>query len=97
RLRDIAKVILGSQNYDSSVRFNGKKAVFFAISPTPTANPLTVIKETRNLFPSIVKEFPPSLTGTIVYDATDFIRASLDEVVRTMIEAGIIVIIVIFL
>ncbi|HHT9889214.1 efflux RND transporter permease subunit [Legionella pneumophila serogroup 1] len=97
RLRDIAKVELGSQNYDSSVTFNGKKAVFISITPTPTANPLTVINDARKLFPSIVREFPPSLTGTIVYDATAFIRASIHEVMETIIEAAVIVIIVIFL
>lgn len=97
RLRDIAKIELGSQNYDSSVTFNGKKAVFISITPTPTANPLTVINEARKLFPSIVKEFPPSLTGTIVYDATAFIRASIHEVIETIVEAAVIVIIVIFL
>ncbi|TIE12083.1 multidrug efflux protein, partial [Legionella pneumophila] len=97
RLRDIAKVELGSQNYDSSVTFNSKKAVFISITPTPTANPLTVINDARKLFPSIVREFPPSLTGTIVYDATAFIRASIHEVMETIIEAAVIVIIVIFL
>ena len=97
RLRDIGTVTLGSQNYDSSVTFNGKKAVFIAITPTPTANPLTVISDARLLFPSIVKEFPPSLTGTIVYDATAFIRASIKEVLHTIVEAGLIVIVVIFL
>ncbi len=97
RLRDIAKVTLGSQSYDNSVTFNSKKAVFLSITPTPTANPLTVISDARKLMPSIVKEFPPSLTGTIVYDATDFIRASIHEVMETIIEAGLIVIVVIFL
>lgn len=97
RLRDIAKVTLGSQDYDSSVTFNGKKAVFISITPTPTANPLTVISDARKLMPSIVKEFPPSLTGTIVYDATAFIRASISEVIHTIIEAGLIVILVIYL
>src|SRR5262249_54123856 len=47
--------------------------------------------------PSIQREFPPSLSGTIVYDATDFIRASIEEVMQTIAEAAIIVIIVIFL
>lgn len=97
RLRDIAKIELGSQNYDSSVTFNGKKAVFIALTPTPTANPLTVISDARKIMPDIIKEFPPSLTGTIVYDATAFIRASINEVMHTIIEAGVIVIIVIFL
>ncbi|CAM4508248.1 MAG: Efflux pump membrane transporter BepE [Legionella sp.] len=97
RLHDIAKVKLGSQSYDTSVTFNSKKAVFISITPTPTANPLTVISDVRTLMPSITKEFPPSLTGTIVYDATDFIRASLDEVTHTIIEAAAIVIVVIYL
>ncbi|MFJ1267009.1 efflux RND transporter permease subunit [Legionella lytica] len=97
RLHDIAKIELGSQSYDTSVTFNSKKAVFISITPTPTANPLTVISDVRTLMPSITKEFPPSLTGTIVYDATDFIRASLDEVIHTIIEAAAIVIVVIYL
>lgn len=97
RLKDIAKVELGSQNYDSSVTFDGKKAVFIGITPTPSANPLSVIKEVRKQFPAIQKQFPPSLTGTIVYDATEFIRESIDEVVTTIVEAALIVIVVIFL
>ncbi|MGQ3888832.1 efflux RND transporter permease subunit [Legionella sp. CNM-1927-20] len=97
RLRDIAKVELGSQDYNTIVSFNGKQAVFIAITPTPTANPLTVISQVRKNFPSITQNFPPSLTGTIVYDATDFIRASIKEVVITIIEAALIVIVVIFL
>jgi len=97
RLRDIGTIKLGSQNYDTSVTFNGKKAVFISITPTPTANPLTVISDVRKLMPAIIKEFPPSLTGTIVYDATAFIRASINEVMHTMVEAGVIVILVIYL
>ncbi len=97
RLSDIARVELGSQDYNSSVSFNGKKAVFIALTPTPIANPLTVISEASALFPELVKQFPPSLKGTIVYDATKFIRASIHEVVQTILEAAAIVIIVIFL
>ena len=97
QLKDIAKVVLGSQNYDTSVNFDGKKAVFIGITPTPTANPLTVISDIRKAFPAIQHQFPPSLTGTIVYDATDFIRASIKEVITTIIEAALIVIVVIFL
>jgi multidrug efflux pump len=97
RLKDIAKVELGSQTYDSSVSFNGKKAVFVAITPTPTANPLQVISKVRNLLPVIKKDFPPTLMGTIVYDATDYIRASIEEVIKTILEAGAIVVIVILL
>lgn len=97
RLRDVATVELGSQDYDTSVTFDGQKAVFLAITPTPTANPLTVISATRKAFPDIQRQFPPSLKGMIVYDATDFIRASIKEVMVTIIEAALIVIAVIFL
>ena len=97
RLCDIGKVTLGSQNYDSSVTFDGKKAVFIGLTPTPTANPLTVISDARKAFPAIQHQFPPSLSGTIVYDATDFIRASIHEVAHTIIEAALIVVVVIFL
>lgn len=97
RLKDIGRIELGSQDYNTTVRFNGQKAVFMAITPTPTANPLTVISNVRKLFPDITADFPSSLTGTIVYDATDFIRASIKEVIITIIEAAIIVIVVIFL
>ena len=97
RLRDTGKVVLGSQNYDTSVTFDGKKAVFIGIAPTPTANPLTVISDIRKIFPAIQKQFPPSLSGTIVYDATNFIRASINEVVMTIAEAACIVVVVIFL
>lgn len=97
RLQDIARVELGSQNYDKSVSFDGKKAVFIGIKPTPIANPLTVIKDARKAFEDIKPQLPPSLRGLIVYDATDFIRASIHEVIHTILEAAAIVILVIFL
>ncbi len=97
RLQDIARVELGSQNYNSSVSFDGKKAVFIGIKPTPIANPLTVIKDVRQAFEVLVPQLPSSLRGLIVYDATEFIRASINEVMHTIIEAALIVIVVIFL
>lgn len=97
RLHDVGRVELGSENYDTSVRFDGKKAVFLAISGTPQANPLTVIKDVRKMLPQIKSQFPPSLQSTIVYDATDYIRASIKEVLSTIIEAAVIVIFVIYL
>jgi multidrug efflux pump len=97
RLRDVGKVILGSENYDSSVTFDSHKAIFLAITPTPTANPLTVISDVRKAFPAIQEQFPPALQGTIVYDATEYIRASIKEVIITILEAILIVIGVIYL
>lgn len=97
RLRDVARVQLGSQSYDSSVYFNGKKAIFMAVNATPEANPLTVISNVKKILPTLAKSFPPSLKSDIVYDATRFIRASLNEVLKTIFEATAIVIIIIFL
>lgn len=97
RLKDVAKVELGAQNYDSDVIFNGQKAIFVAIYATPAANPLTVITKVRKVFPELQTDFPPSLKAKIVYDATNYIRASIKEVIQTILEATFIVILVIFL
>lgn len=97
RLGDVAKIELGAESYDSSVIFNGKKAVFIGITATPTANPLSVITKINELFPKIKKDFPPSINGYVVYDATKYIRASIKEVIKTIIEATVIVVLVIFL
>ncbi len=97
RVRDVADVELGSESYDSSVRFSGQRAVFMAISATPGSNPLDVIQRVRDVMPQIEASLPPGLETTIVYDATEYIADSIDEVVNTLVEAGLIVIVVIFL
>jgi hydrophobe/amphiphile efflux-1 (HAE1) family protein len=97
RLSDVAEIELGPQSADSSSVFDGLKAVFIGVYATPTANPLTVITHVREAFPEIERELPAGLDGTIAYDATNFIRASLWEVGKTLGEAAIIVIVVIFL
>ena len=97
RLGDIARVALGAQSYDSSVYFNGKKAVFIGIDALPTANPLTVISSVRKVLPGLAVGYPAGLHSKIVYDGTEFIHASIREVVETIAEASLIVILVIFL
>ena len=97
RLSDVAEIELGPQSSESSSVFDGLKAVFIGVYATPTANPLTVITKVRNAFPEIQKELPPGLDAAIAYDATNFIRASLWEVLKTLGEAALIVIVVIFL
>ena len=97
RLTDIAEIELGPQSADSSSVFDGLKAVFIGVYATPTANPLTVITNVRKAVPEIQRELPVGLEATIAYDATNFIRASLWEVVKTLSEAALIVVVVIFL
>ena len=97
RLGQVAKIELGPQSSDSSSVFDGLKAVFIGVYGTPEANPLTVIDGIRAITPSIVNQLPAGLNATIAYDSTAFIRSSIAEVAKTLAEAAIIVIIVIFL
>ncbi|MDP2355593.1 MAG: multidrug efflux RND transporter permease subunit [Beijerinckiaceae bacterium] len=97
RLGAVADVELGPQTVDSSSVFDGLKAVFVGVYGTPTANPLTVIDNVRKAMPDIVSQLPPGMESSIAYDSTVFIRASISEVAKTLGEAAIIVIVVIFL
>ncbi len=97
RLKHVARLALGPQSTDSSVAVNGKNAVTFAITSLPEANPLTVIDQVRALLPEINSQLPPSLQSIIMYDATEYIRSSIFEVIRTLLEAAGIVVVVIFL
>jgi hydrophobe/amphiphile efflux-1 (HAE1) family protein len=97
RLGDVADIELGPESADSSSTFDGLKAVFVGIYATPTANPLSVIDEVRKAFPELQSQLPAGLQASIAYDATKFIRASIHEVEKTLGEAALIVIVVIFL
>lgn len=97
RLEDVANVQLGSETYDASVFFNGKKAIFMAVNATPEANPLSVIERVKKELPTLAAFYPPSLHASVVFDATTFIRASLYEVLKTIFEATGVVILIIFL
>jgi multidrug efflux pump len=97
RLEDVATVVLGAEDYDSAVAFDGQQSVFIGIKSAPDANVLSVAEKVRQLFPEIEKQLPTGLTGRIAYDATDFINTSIEEVVKTLVEALVIVTLVIFL
>lgn len=96
-LRDVGKAELGAENYDYSVYFNGEKGVFVGIQQIPGSNPLDIIDDVRKMLPELQRQYPPGLNSSIVYDATNYIRASIKEVIKTIFEASFIVIIVIFL
>jgi multidrug efflux pump len=97
RLEDVGTVVLGAEEYDSNVSFSGKLAVFIGIKVAPDANILDVAQRVRDAMPDIQSQLPSGLQGEIVYDGTKFITASIHEVVKTLIEALLIVTIVIFL
>lgn len=97
RLKDVAKVTLGSQSYDTSVKFDNKPAVYVGIKVALTANVLSVIKNIRKAMPEITAQLPQGLNGKIVYDESRYINSSIHEVMTSLIEALVIVMLVIFL
>lgn len=97
RLRDVADVALGAEDYDSEVRFSGERAVFMGVWVLPNANSLDVIKRVRTEMLAVQKELPSGLSGRVAYDATAYINDAIKEVIKTLSETLVIVAIVIFL
>jgi multidrug efflux pump len=97
RLGDIADVQLGAENYDQDVKFDGQTATFMGIWVLPTANSLEVIKEVRAALPAIESQLPTGIKLGIPYDSTAYIQDAINEVLHTLGETLIIVIVVIFL
>jgi multidrug efflux pump len=97
RLRDIAEVELGAQDYDSATLYKGIPAIFIGIEQTPGANPLKVAERVHEALPDLRAQFPEGLHASIPYDASEFIDESIREVFKTLAEAVLIVLFVIFL
>jgi multidrug efflux pump len=97
RLGEVADVQLGAENYEEDVRFNGETATFMGVWVLPTANTLDVIGRVRASIPEIERQLPAGMKVGIPYDSTDYIKDAINEVLRTLTETLLIVIIVIFL
>ena len=97
RLKDIANVELGSETYDELALYKGQPAAFVAIEMAPGANPLTVADLVKAQLPEIEQQLPSGLNVRLAYDASDFIQDSINEVIKTLLEAMIIVLVVVFL
>jgi multidrug efflux pump len=97
RLGDIADVVLGAENYDSDVRFNGQNSTFMGVWVLPTANSLEVIARVREAMKEIQAQLPVGMQAGIPYDSTQYIQNAIREVFKTLTETLVIVIIVIFL
>jgi len=97
KLKDVANVTLGSEDYESRVGFDGKSAVYIGIKVAPAANLLEVIEGVRKLLPEITEQLPKGMSGNVVYDSTKFVTSSIDEVERSLVEAVVIVAFVVFL
>jgi multidrug efflux pump len=97
RLQDIAKAELGADDYDSTTWYKGIPSVFIGIEPAPGANPITVADAVNDLIPRIETQLPAGLQVKVPYDASQFIKSSISEVYKTIIEAVVIVLVVIYL
>jgi len=97
RLGDIARTELGSQTYDSIALYKGQPSTYVAIELAPGANPLDVAARVRETLPDISEQLPEGLSVELPYDASEFIDRSIDEVIKTLIEAVLIVLVVVFL
>ena len=97
RLKDVARIELGAQDYSVSSTFNGEKAVAFAIYLQPGANALETANLVKQKLEELSKNFPDGITYDIPYDTTIFVNVSINEVVHTFFEAVLLVIIVVYL
>jgi multidrug efflux pump len=97
RIGDIADVVLGAENYEQDIRFNGESATFMGVWVLPTANSLEVVKKVREALPQIQSQLPAGMKVGIPYDSTEYIQDAIGEVLRTLTETLLIVIVVIFL
>src|ERR1700756_4246197 len=97
RLGEIADVSLGAENYDQDVRFNGETATFMGIWVLPTANSLEGIRNVRQALPAIEQQLPTGMKLGVPYDSTAYIQDAINEVLHTLAETLLIVVVVIFL
>ncbi len=97
RLGEIADVVLGAENYEEDVRFNGQTATFMGVWVLPTSNSLEVVRQVRGALPEIAAQLPAGMTVGVPYDSTQYIQNAIDEVLKTLSETLLIVIAVIFL
>ncbi|MFN4327474.1 MAG: efflux RND transporter permease subunit [Limnobacter sp.] len=97
RLKDVARVELGSRDYDFMGRVNGKSATLVGVFLQPGANALDVAENVNNTLKELSADFPQGLTYAVPYDTTRFVKVSIREVVKTLAEAMVLVFLVVFL
>ena len=96
-LRDVARVELGAENYNSLAKYNGQSAAGLAIKLAPGGNALETADAVKARVAELAKSFPPGISYVIPVDSTPFVKQSIEEVVKTLVEAVILVFLVMFL
>ena len=97
RLSDVARVVIGAENYGFSSQWNGKPASGIGIKLAPGANALTTVTAIKERVNQIARQFPPDVKVIYPYDTSPFVRLSVKQVVETLIEAVVLVFLVMFL
>jgi multidrug efflux pump len=97
RLSDLATVMLGSEDYNSNVTYNGQNSIAMSVDIAPDANLLEVLKRVQQVFPQIQSQLPKGLEGAILYDASQFVGTAISEVEATIVKTLLIVMLVVFL
>ncbi len=96
RLQDVANVVLGADNYDARVTFDGINSVVLAVNTAPNSNLIEVLARINKVFPQIIKQLPEGLDGKVVYDSSKFVNSAINEVEMTLFQALGIVTLVVF-
>jgi multidrug efflux pump len=97
RLEDVAEVVMGADTYEQDIRLSGEKAVFMGIWVLPNANSIDVIKRVNQEIEQLQRDLPTGMEAKVAFDATKYINSAVDEVVTTLLETVLIVVVVIFL
>src|SRR5215471_10990338 len=96
RLSDVATVVLGAEDYNTNITYNGQNSIALAIDIAPDANLLEVMKRVHDVFPQIRSQLPQGLEGAIIYDASSYVSTAISEVESTIAQTLIIVMLVVF-
>ncbi|HSN05591.1 MAG TPA: multidrug efflux RND transporter permease subunit [Nitrospira sp.] len=96
RLKDVARIELGAQSYSLEGRWNSTPTTFILTFLSPGANALDTVRRTRAQLDELAKNFPPGVSYDIPYDTTRFIEVSIQEVVKTLAEAMVLVVLVVY-
>ncbi len=97
RVKDVARVDLGGKAYDFQSLYNGKQAATMIVYQSPGSNAIEVTKELIKNLDELKKTFPQGLEYRVIYKISDFINASIHEVIKTLFEAFVLVVLVVFI
>lgn len=97
KVKDVGRVELGAENYETNVLANGSPGIALALYQQPGSNAIDVAEKIKETMTELERDFPPGFRDYLVYDITRFIESSLEEVIHTLIEAILLVVLVIFI